>query len=75
MLIFLNTGLNMLGTAGVVDPEAMWVQWLRLLGETPVALMISVLLAMYLLGFRKNKDKTLIETVVDSALGRCARSS
>ncbi|WP_421015446.1 GntP family permease, partial [Glutamicibacter creatinolyticus] len=69
VLIFLNTGLNMLGTAGVVDPEAMWVQWLRLLGETPVALMISVLLAMYLLGFRKNKDKTLIETVVDSALG------
>jgi len=69
VLIFLNTGLNMLGTAGVVDPEAMWVQWLRLLGETPVALMISVLLAMYLLGFRKKKDKTLIETVVDSALG------
>ncbi|WP_396278462.1 GntP family permease [Glutamicibacter creatinolyticus] len=69
VLIFLNTGLNMLGTAGVVDPDAMWVQWLRLLGETPVALMISVLLAMYLLGFRKKKDKTLIETVVDSALG------
>lgn len=69
VLIFLNTGLNMLGTAGVVDPEAMWVQWLRLLGETPVALMITVLLGMYLLGFRKNKEKTLIETVVDSALG------
>ena len=69
LLIFLNTGLNMLGSAGVVDREASWVQWLRLLGETPVALMITVLLGMYLLGFRKNKDKSLIETIVDSALG------
>ncbi|MFJ2617742.1 GntP family permease [Glutamicibacter sp. NPDC087344] len=69
LLIFMNTGLNMLGSAGVVDAEASWVQWLRLLGETPVALLITVLLGMYLLGFRKGKEKTLIETVVDSALG------
>lgn len=69
LLIFMNTGLNMLGSAGVVDADASWVQWLRLFGETPVALLITVLLGMYLLGFRKGKKKTLIETVVDSALG------
>lgn len=69
ILIFMNTGLNMLGSAGVVDPKAEWVQWLRLLGETPVALLITVFLGMILLGFRKGKSKTLIETVVDSALG------
>lgn len=69
VLIFLNTGLNMLGSAGVVDAQAGWVQWLRLLGETPVALMLTVLLGMYLLGFRKKKEKTLIETIIDSALG------
>ncbi|WP_431712003.1 GntP family permease [Glutamicibacter uratoxydans] len=69
LLIFLNTGLNMLSSAGLVDADATWVQWLRLLGETPVALIITVLLGMYLLGFRQKKDKTLIETVVDSALG------
>ncbi|WP_313814017.1 GntP family permease [Glutamicibacter sp.] len=69
LLIFMNTGLNMLGSAGVVDPDAGWVQWLRLLGETPVALLLTVFLAMILLGFRKGKSKTLIETVVDSALG------
>ncbi|MER8026801.1 GntP family permease [Glutamicibacter protophormiae] len=69
LLIFMNTGLNMLGTAGVVDPKADWVQWLRLFGETPVALLITVMLAIYLLGFRTGKAKTLIETVVDSALG------
>src|SRR5699024_6799675 len=69
LLIFMNTGLNMLGSAGVVDPEVSWVRWLRLLGETPVALLITVLLGMFLLGFRKGKDKTLTETIVDSALG------
>ncbi|MGZ2225105.1 GntP family permease [Glutamicibacter nicotianae] len=69
LLIFMNTGLNMLGSAGVVDAESAWVRWLRLLGETPVALLITVLLGIFLLGFLKGKDKTLTETVVDSALG------
>nr|WP_219844086.1 GntP family permease [Arthrobacter sp. MYb227] len=69
ILIFMNTGLNALATAGVVDKTETWVQVLRLLGETPIALLITVLLAMYLLGFKQNKDKALIETVTDSALG------
>ena len=50
VLIFLNTGLNMLATAEVVSLEDTWVQILRMLGETPVALLITVLLAMWLLG-------------------------
>ncbi|GAA3322564.1 GntP family permease [Paeniglutamicibacter sulfureus] len=69
VLIFMNTGLNTLASAGIVDSQAQWVQILRLVGETPVALLITVLLGMYLLGYKQNKDKTLIETVVDSALG------
>jgi len=68
-LIFLNTGLNMLGTAGVVSLEDGWVQALRALGETPIALLITVLLAMWLLGWRQQKERSLVETVVDSALG------
>lgn len=68
-LIFLNTGLNMLGTAGVVSLEEGWVQALRALGETPIALLITVLLAMWLLGWRQQKERSLVETVVDSALG------
>lgn len=68
-LIFLNTGLNMLGTAGVVSLEDGWVQALRALGETPIALLITVLLAMWLLGWRQHKERSLVETVVDSALG------
>ncbi|MDO2936158.1 GntP family permease [Paeniglutamicibacter sulfureus] len=69
VLIFMNTGLNTLASAEIVDSQAQWVQILRLVGETPVALLITVLLGMYLLGYKQNKDKTLIETVVDSALG------
>lgn len=69
ILIFMNTGLNALATAGVVDKTETWVQVLRLLGETPIALLITVLLAMFLLGYKQKKDKALIETVVDSALG------
>ena len=69
VLIFMNTGLNTLASAEIVDSQAQWVQILRLVGETPVALLITVLLGMYLLGYKQNKDKTLIESVVDSALG------
>lgn len=69
VLIFLNTGLNMAGSAGAVDPEAGWVQVLRMLGETPVALLISVLVASYVLGTRRGKNGSAIEKTLDSALG------
>ncbi len=68
-LIFLNTGLNMLATAGVVSLDDTWVQVLRAFGEVPIALLITVLFAMWLLGWRQNKERSLVETVVDSALG------
>ena len=71
-LIFMNTGLNMAATAGLVSLDDRWVQILRAFGETPIALLITVLLAMFLLGKRKNKSSTLIESVVDSALGPVA---
>ncbi|MFC5929588.1 GntP family permease [Cryobacterium melibiosiphilum] len=69
LLIFMNTGLNMAATAGLVSLDDTWVQVLRAFGETPIALLITVLLAMFLLGTRKNKSSTLVESVVDSALG------
>ncbi|MGV8883886.1 MAG: GntP family permease [Rhodoglobus sp.] len=68
-LIFLNTGLNALATAGVVSLDNPVVQALRLLGETPVALLITVFLGMWLLGWKADKRRSLVETIVDSALG------
>ncbi|WP_341952665.1 GntP family permease [Salinibacterium sp. TMP30] len=69
VLIFMNTGLNALATAGAVDLENPIVQVLRLLGETPIALLITVVFGMWLLGWKRNKKRSLVETIVDSALG------
>lgn len=66
-LIFLNTGLNTLATIGVVDGEAAWITGLRLLGQTPVALLITLLVAMAILG--KGKPASEVERIVDRALG------
>ncbi|KFF60491.1 permease [Cryobacterium sp. MLB-32] len=71
-LIFLNTGLNMAATAGLVSLDDTWVQILRAIGETPVALLITVLLGMILLGWRMRKSGNLVEAVVDSSLGPVA---
>lgn len=72
LLIFLNTGLNALATAEVVSLESTWVQVLRMLGETPVALLITVLVAIGVLGWSKGRDRGLIDTLVDGSLGPIA---
>lgn len=69
VLIFLNTGLDALGSAGAVDAEAGWVQTLTVLGTSGVALLISVLVASVVLGTRRGVDKTALEKVLDSSLG------
>lgn len=67
VLIFLNTGLNTLATMRVIDGEAVWVTLLRLIGQTPVALLITVIASIPLLGQgRSNSD---IERIMDRALG------
>lgn len=68
-LILLNTGLDALGSAGVVDAEAGWVEALRMLGQTPVALLIAVIATTLLLGFRRGESGTAIERTLDNALG------
>ncbi|GLK64153.1 GntP family permease [Paracoccus kondratievae] len=66
-LIFLNTGLSTLATMGVVSGDAGWVTVLRLIGQTPVALLITVLVAMALLS--QGRTPAEIERIMDSALG------
>lgn len=69
MLIFLNTGLNTLATAGTVEEDAALVRIGTLVGSTPIALLISVLVAMYVLGGRRGSSGSQVESVVNSALG------
>ncbi len=67
VLIFLNTGLGTLATAKVIDGDALWVNILRMAGQTPVALLITVLVGMWTLsGQRARKD---MEKLMDGALG------
>ena len=68
-LIFLNTGLDALRGAGVIDGDAAWVQVARAVGSTPVALLIAVLVASWVLGARRGRDKTTVERLLESALG------
>ena len=69
VLIFLNTGLSTLGTAGTIDEEAAGVEWLILIGQTPIALLIALVAAMYLLGWRRRRSGSDVEEIVNSALG------
>ncbi|TGO06678.1 GntP family permease [Serinibacter arcticus] len=72
VLIFLNTGLSTLSTAGVVDGDATWVKALVMIGSSPVALLISVLVASIALGTRRGENGTALEKILDSALGPVA---
>ena len=67
LLIFIDTGLNTLSVAGVVDGEAGWVAALRLIGATPVALLITTIVATIVLGWRR-RSKADVETILNDAL-------
>ncbi|MBX9246469.1 GntP family permease [Actinotalea ferrariae] len=69
VLIFINTGLDTLRAAGVVDGDATWVGVLRAIGSTPVALLIAVLVAAWVMGRRRGRDKNQIERLLESSLG------
>ncbi|CDI00283.1 gluconate permease [Glaesserella parasuis 29755] len=66
-LILFDTGLNTLTVAKVVDGSDLWVQSLRLIGKTPVALLITLVVAILLL--KGNRSYEQIEKICNNALG------
>lgn len=68
VLISFNTVLNTLMTSGVVAEDAGWAQFLRLLGNTSVALLITVIVAVVVLG-RRQGSMADVNTILDNALG------
>ncbi|MGE2724873.1 GntP family permease [Mycolicibacterium pulveris] len=68
VLISFNTVLNTLITAGVVAEDAVWARYLMLLGDTTVALLITVLVAIVVLGLRE-RPMADITSILDDALG------
>ncbi|MDO4240707.1 GntP family permease [Micrococcus sp.] len=72
LLILMNTGLNTLNTAGAFGGDVSdqgWYQVLRALGETPVALLITLLVATFTLGRRAEGGRDGLEKILDGALG------
>jgi GntP family gluconate:H+ symporter len=69
VLIFLNTGLSALASVGVVSKDQILDQIGILLGNSYVALLITVLVALVVLGTRRGEKGTALEKLVDSSLG------
>jgi GntP family gluconate:H+ symporter len=68
VLISFDTVLDTLVVAGVLEEGTGWVDFLGLLGQTPVALLVTVLVAVFVLG-RPNASMARITTILDHALG------
>lgn len=69
LLIFCNTGLTALTKTGAIDGDAGWVHLLVFLGQTPIALLITTLAAMVILGTARGIRAKEIEKSLESAVG------
>ncbi len=68
VLISFNTVLATLIEAGTLSADQAWVDALMLIGVTPIALLISVLAAILVLG-RPNASMASLTSIMDKALG------
>ncbi|HEY1094336.1 MAG TPA: GntP family permease [Glycomyces sp.] len=68
VMIFFDTGLNTAGSAGWVDADANWFNVARALGSTPIALLVTVFVASYVLGQRRGRTRAWVEDLLDKAL-------
>ncbi|ULE32249.1 GntP family permease [Mycobacterium sp. IDR2000157661] len=68
VLISFDTVLSTLITAEVIPEDSTWAQYLMLLGNTTVALLITTIVAILVLGLR-NHTMAGVGTILDNALG------
>ncbi len=68
VLISFNTVLKTLMSAGVIAEGASWAEYLMLLGNTSVALLITVIVATLVLGLR-GRSMADVSDIFDKALG------
>lgn len=68
VLISFNTVLTTLVASGQIAEEQTWVETLQLLGNTPVALLITLLAAIVVLG-RREGSMADTSAILDQALG------
>ena len=68
VLISFNTVLATLITAGTIEEGTTWADALMLMGDTTVALLITTLVAIFVLG-RPHSSMAEVSTILDKALG------
>jgi len=68
VLISFDTVLDTLVTAGTLEEGTGWVDFMSLLGQTPIALLITVLVAIFVLG-RPHASMARVTSILDGALG------
>jgi GntP family gluconate:H+ symporter len=68
VLISLNTVVSTLVTAGIIAEDAVWANALTLVGQTPIALLITVLVALAMLS-RGRFSMGQATGILDDALG------
>ncbi|MCM2972393.1 GntP family permease [Larsenimonas suaedae] len=70
LLIFMNTGLSTLISSGTLPEDNPLLDVLMLIGETPMALLISTLVAMWLLVLKRaqNGGMNAINDIVENAM-------
>ena len=69
VLIAMNTVASTLTTTGVLSEDSTLAATLVLIGQTPIALLITVLVASYVLGLRAGRTRDEVQRLVDGALG------
>ncbi|RAV07580.1 GntP family permease [Mycolicibacterium sp. GF69] len=69
VLISFNTVLDTLMSAGLLEQDATWARYLMLLGNTSVALLITVIVAAVVLGLRGGRSMDDVSALFDKALG------
>ncbi|AZA12389.1 GntP family permease [Corynebacterium gerontici] len=69
LLIFGNTGMNMAVAAGWVAEDTGFAKLMGFIGSTPIALLITTLLAIGLLGLRQGRSRKDIEGILEGSLG------
>jgi gluconate:H+ symporter, GntP family len=68
VLITMNTVVTTLAETGTVDGDANWVGALQLIGQTPIALLITLLVAIWSLGLR-GRSSGEVQTLLNDSLG------
>ena len=67
VLISCNTVVSTLTTSGVIAEDAVWAQALKMIGNTSVALLITVIVATIVLG--RGRSMADVSEIFDKALG------